>query len=119
MQLGANAFAARTPCQETTGCGFFQRNSPVGGAANGIPLNTTAPVAATPCTSPPVTLAVSTCAPAERLRVIRTAATHRRCFMMRPPVDSAPNRRARKPLEARDRDALLRHQLTHELLGFG
>src|SRR6185503_5402339 len=39
MQLGANALAARTPCHDAAGCGFFQRSAPVGGAANGIPLH--------------------------------------------------------------------------------
>ena len=64
MQLGANLSAARTPCHAAADCGFFQRSSPTGGAANGMPLNATTPFAATPCTWPPVTFAVVTCAAA-------------------------------------------------------
>src|SRR5262245_41668247 len=92
MQLGANAFAARTPCHDAAGCGFFQRSAPAGGAANGIPLNAATPFAATPCTSPPVTLAVETCAAAERQRALNAAATqapYSRCFMTRTPGYSA------------------------------
>src|SRR5882672_1977770 len=65
-QLGPNAVALLVPDQATTGCGFFQRNSPRGDAANGMPLNDAMPFAATPSTSPPVTRAVSTCAPAAK-----------------------------------------------------
>src|SRR5262245_60830541 len=125
MQLGANEVAARTPCQAAAGCGFFQRSAPVGGAANGMPLNAATPFAATPCTSPPVTLAVRTCAAAEKLRDTRTAATHApysRCFMLRLPRlirRLIGAREPREPLEARDRNALLRHQLADELLGLG
>src|SRR5262245_1178186 len=112
MQLGANALAARTPCHGAAGCGFFHRRAPVGGDANGIPLNDATPFAATPCSSPPATFAVETCAAAEKPRAMHTAATHApysRCFMIRSPV----------LIGARDRDALLRHELAHELLGLG
>src|SRR5258708_6538224 len=37
MQLALNSTAWRTPSQFLTGCGAFQRNSPTGGAVNGIP----------------------------------------------------------------------------------
>ena len=40
MQRGPNLSAGRTPGQLWTGCGAFQRRSPTGGAANGIPLKT-------------------------------------------------------------------------------
>ena len=33
MQIGANVVASRTPFHTTTGCGGFQRRSPIGGAA--------------------------------------------------------------------------------------
>ena len=46
MQLGAKSLAIFTPCHAMTGCGFFQRSSPVGGAANGMPLNDAMPLAA-------------------------------------------------------------------------
>ena len=46
MHRGPNADVARTPVQFATGCGGFQRNSPVGGAANGMPLYMRTPVAA-------------------------------------------------------------------------
>src|SRR5436190_23515794 len=102
MQLGANALAARTPAQGATGCGVFQRSAPVGGAANGMPLNAATPFATTPCTSPPVTFAVCTCPAAEKLRVNKAAATnapYTRCF-----IGAIPCSRL---IRARDRDALL------------
>src|SRR5262245_25969500 len=40
MQGAPNASPARTPSHLAAGCGARQRFSPVGGAANGIPLNT-------------------------------------------------------------------------------
>src|SRR5579862_2739092 len=64
MQLGPNVSALRTPVHGATGWGDFQRSAPVGGAANGMPLYETTPSARTPVTSPPVTAAVVTCAPA-------------------------------------------------------
>src|SRR5689334_6698801 len=114
MQLGANAFAARAPAHAATGCGFFQRSAPVGGAANGIPLNVPTPFTTAPCTSPPVTLAVDTCPAAEKLRVKKAAATnapYARCFIAAIPCS--------RLIRARDRDALLRHELAQELLGLG
>src|SRR6188474_1825604 len=43
MHWGAKASALLTPLHGTTGCGAFQRRSPAGGAANGMPLNTFTP----------------------------------------------------------------------------
>ena len=40
MEIGANRDASLTPSQSAAGCGARQRFSPIGGAANGIPLNT-------------------------------------------------------------------------------
>jgi hypothetical protein len=37
--LAENSWHFRTPVQFFTGCGAFQRKSPTGGAAKGIPLN--------------------------------------------------------------------------------
>src|SRR5690242_20573517 len=56
MQAFANASAFFTPDQGLTGAGAFQRRSPVGGAANGMPLKIERPLSATPLTVPPVTL---------------------------------------------------------------
>src|SRR5689334_4753395 len=39
MQCGPNSVAWRTPLHLAGGFGAFQRRSPVGGAANGIPRN--------------------------------------------------------------------------------
>ncbi len=61
MQASANASVFLTPVQGATGAGAFQRSSPTGGAAKGIPLKTESPSATTPSTSPPVTLAVLIC----------------------------------------------------------
>ena len=43
MQRGPNWSALRAPVQFFTGCGSFQRRSPTGGAANGIPLKLRTP----------------------------------------------------------------------------
>jgi hypothetical protein len=40
MAIGINSKHARTPFQFAAGCGALQRSSPIGGAANGIPLKT-------------------------------------------------------------------------------
>src|SRR6185503_11424677 len=69
MQLGAKSVACLTPCHAVGGCGFFQRRSPVGGAANGSPLNAAMPLAAVvPSAVPPVTLTVVIWAAAENAR---------------------------------------------------
>src|SRR3989442_1769376 len=54
MQRGPNPPAFRTPFQGLTGCGAFQRNSPMGGAAKGIPrkARTAGEAALTPSTIP-------------------------------------------------------------------
>src|SRR5262249_40082497 len=54
MQRVPNSVALRTPLQFFTGCGAFQRNSPTGGAANGIPRKTRTPgvPAVAPSTTP-------------------------------------------------------------------
>src|ERR1700749_3065137 len=51
MQRGPNIAAARTPVQLLTGCGSFQRNSPVGASANGTPLKARTPVFCRPAPS--------------------------------------------------------------------
>ncbi len=38
MGLAPNSSHFLTPVQGLTGCGFFHRKSPTGGAANGMPL---------------------------------------------------------------------------------
>src|SRR5215470_3736717 len=60
-QCGANCVASRTPDQLAAGCGGCHRSAPTGGAAYGIPRNSsTAPLArprtaplAVPATGPP------------------------------------------------------------------
>ena len=52
MQRGPNCVAWRTPVQFLTGCGGFQRRSPTGGAANGMPLNARTPLSSAPSTTP-------------------------------------------------------------------
>src|SRR6185295_20079767 len=64
MQAFANASAFLTPDQGLTGAGAFQRRSPTGGAANGMPLKIERSPSVTPLTSPPVTLACVICASA-------------------------------------------------------
>src|SRR5690348_2994650 len=46
MQRGPKWSAARTPFHATTRCGGFQRSDPVGGAAYGMPRNSSSPFAA-------------------------------------------------------------------------
>src|SRR3954467_15907772 len=62
MQAFANASAFLTPGHGLSGAGAFHRKSPVGGAANGMPLKIEMPFSATALTAPPVTLACVTCA---------------------------------------------------------
>jgi hypothetical protein len=57
MQAFAKVSAFLTPDQEVTGAGAFQRKSPTGGAANGMPLKIEMPSAARPLTAPPVIVA--------------------------------------------------------------
>src|SRR3954470_11723910 len=57
MQAFANASAFLTPDHGFTGAGAFHRKSPVGGAANGMPLKMEMPSCPTPLTAPPVTRA--------------------------------------------------------------
>src|SRR5579883_579089 len=65
MQAGEKRSAARTTCHGATGCGGFQRSSPTGGAANGIPRysRTPHPHPGVPETRPPSTLIGSWIAP--------------------------------------------------------
>src|ERR1035441_2669472 len=51
MQRGPNPVAWRTPLQVLTGCGGLHRNAPMGGSANGIPLNSRTPDACGPVPS--------------------------------------------------------------------
>src|SRR5674476_296082 len=57
MQALAKASAFFTPDQGLTAAGAFQRKSPTGGAAKGMPLKIEMQDSATPLTSAPVTLA--------------------------------------------------------------
>ena len=59
MQAFAKASAFLTPDQGLTGAGAFQRSSPTGGAANGMPLKIEMPFCEVPLTAPPVTVAVT------------------------------------------------------------
>ena len=59
MQPRAKVSATLTPFHALTGCGTFQRRSPTGGVANGIPLNEATPSLTTPFNRPPVIFAVS------------------------------------------------------------
>src|SRR4051794_10537697 len=43
MQTLPYLLASRTPLHFATGCGAVQRNAPIGGAANGMPLNARMP----------------------------------------------------------------------------
>ena len=53
-QRAPNSVAFRTPSHAVAGCGGFQRRSPTGGAAYGMPLNTRTfePATVVPSTSP-------------------------------------------------------------------
>src|SRR5215472_3646682 len=51
-QCGANCVASRTPDQLAAGCGGRQRSAPTGGAAYGIPRNSSTAPFATPRTGP-------------------------------------------------------------------
>ena len=62
MQALAKVSAFLTPDQALTGAGAFQRRSPTGGAAKGMPLKTEMPSAVAPLTTPPVTVACVICA---------------------------------------------------------
>src|SRR5699024_10180792 len=59
MQRGPKRSARRTPDHAATGCGGFQRRCPVGGAAYGMPLNMSSPVAGSWM---PASIPASTCA---------------------------------------------------------
>src|SRR6185295_844843 len=61
MQLWLKADAARTPVHDGAGCGGRQRSAPSGGAAYGMPLNTTMAGSspATPESAPDSTLTVA------------------------------------------------------------
>jgi hypothetical protein len=52
MQIGENWSAFLTPAHGSGGAGARQRRAPIGGAANGIPLNARTPSASTPSTKP-------------------------------------------------------------------
>src|ERR1700731_1654181 len=66
MHRAPNSVALLTPFQGLTGCGSFQRNSPTGGAANGMPLKiTTFPSALLLPATSPASVGTCTCAPSE------------------------------------------------------
>src|SRR5580693_561976 len=60
-QCGANLVASRTPAQLAAGCGGRHRSAPTGGAAYGMPRNSSTVPLATPRTGP---LAVPATGPA-------------------------------------------------------
>src|SRR6478735_4138685 len=84
MQAFAKASAFLVPDHDLTGAGAFQRRSPAGGAAKGMPLKIEMPPSATPLTSPPVTLAWVICASAACEG--RTASRTRAIARMKPPI---------------------------------
>src|SRR3954451_10985081 len=49
---GPKSYASRVPSQPLTGRGAWNRASPTGGSANGIPRKTTSPLSARPRTAP-------------------------------------------------------------------
>src|SRR5262249_23099511 len=63
-----NSRASRTPSHDSAGTGAFQRNSPTGGLAYGMPLNaaTSDPASATPCKAPVRTRTCGRDSPAPR-----------------------------------------------------
>src|SRR5581483_3648507 len=52
MHAGPNSVAERTPFQRGSDDGAFQRASPIGAAAYGIPLNTRSPPSTAPFSMP-------------------------------------------------------------------
>src|SRR5580692_4941116 len=84
-QCGANVVASRTPDQLAAGCGGCQRSAPTGGAAYGMPRNSsTAPLAtprtaplAVPATGPLAALALTAGAAATRAPRVRPATASR------------------------------------------
>src|SRR5574344_466594 len=52
---GPNSLAGRTPFQDASPCGAFQRRLPTGGAANGTPRNTCTPDSIQPSSIPLLT----------------------------------------------------------------
>ena len=58
MALAAKCSALRVPSQFFTGCGSFQRKSPTGGWAKGMPLNILIPETWVPSTNPLTVLTV-------------------------------------------------------------
>src|SRR5580692_6383051 len=56
-QCGANWVASRTPDQLAAGCGARHRSAPTGGAAYGMPRNSSTAPSATPRTAPLAVLA--------------------------------------------------------------
>jgi hypothetical protein len=62
MHPEPNEEACFTSVHGFTGCGDLHRSGPIGGAANGIPLNETTPSDETPVMRPPVTSASRTSA---------------------------------------------------------
>jgi hypothetical protein len=85
-QCGANWVAARTPDQRAAGCGGCQRSAPTGGAAYGMPRNSSTPPFARPRTAPlavPTTgpLALAAACPARVLALAAGAAATRATTM--------------------------------------
>jgi hypothetical protein len=52
MQTGPHSVADRTPFHGFTGCGGRHRNTPIGGWAKGMPLNTSTPFSIEPEITP-------------------------------------------------------------------
>src|SRR6187397_1819546 len=115
MHDAPKASAARTPCQATTGCGAFQRSSPTGGAAKGMPLNTRTPFAAVPEIWPPSTATISGAADVEiEPTAIARAIIQRR---MRPPGPAEAGRHDEPRTTNEDRRANLERSAAEHASG--
>ncbi len=85
MHRAPNSVAFLTPFQRATGCGSFHRNSPTGGAANGMPLKITtfpsalcsprhqAPLPCAPAPAPQGTQRQTTASPARCASLVSPA----------------------------------------------
>lgn len=82
QQMLLNVSAFLTPFHFATGCGRFQRSSPTGGAAYGMPRNTVTSLDAegTPCSSPPSTFTVGLCPHART--AVRLVANNANSFLV-------------------------------------
>src|ERR1700751_5998140 len=72
MQCDPNSFALRKPLHFPAGAGGFHRNSPIGGAANGIPRNARTPPPVFPSTTPLSIVTSGPVRPIARVAIIAT-----------------------------------------------